>query len=78
LSLNNREIIKIFLPANKQENCLNPLNPELNPTCHLLALLEAYHILHLSRIRVKRNIKIYNKTAPKYFSEITFIRERTI
>jgi hypothetical protein len=32
---------------------LNPLNAELNPICHLLALLEAHHILHVSRIRVK-------------------------
>ena len=32
---------------------LNTLNPELNPTCHLLALLGAHHILHVSGIRVK-------------------------
>jgi len=32
---------------------LNLLNSELNPICHLLALLEAHHILHDSRIRVK-------------------------
>jgi hypothetical protein len=31
---------------------LNPLNAELNPNCHLLALLEAHPILHVSRIRV--------------------------
>ena len=31
---------------------LNPLNPELNPICYLLALL-AHHFLHVSRIRVK-------------------------
>ena len=31
----------------------NPLNTELNPTCHLVALLGAHHILHVSRIRVK-------------------------
>ena len=31
---------------------LNPLNTELNPICHLLALLEAHHILHISRIRI--------------------------
>jgi len=30
----------------------NPLNAELNPTCHLLALLGTHHILHVSRIRV--------------------------
>ena len=34
------------------ENPFNPLNAELNPTCHLLALLETHHILHVSRIRV--------------------------
>jgi transposase len=32
---------------------INPLNTELNPICHLLALLGAHHILHISRIRVK-------------------------
>ena len=31
----------------------NPLNPELNPICYLLALLGAHHFLHASRIRVK-------------------------
>jgi len=30
----------------------NHLNAELNPICHLLALLGAHHILHVSRIRV--------------------------
>jgi hypothetical protein len=30
----------------------NPLNAELNPICHLLALLGADHILHVSRVRV--------------------------
>ena len=38
---------------------LNPLNAELNPICHLLALLGAHHILHVSRIRVKRRVKSY-------------------
>jgi len=31
---------------------INPLNAELNPICHLLALLGAHLILHVSRIRV--------------------------
>jgi hypothetical protein len=31
--------------------CFNPLNAELNPICHLLAL-GAHHILHVGRIRV--------------------------
>jgi hypothetical protein len=32
---------------------LYPLNAKLNPICHLLALLGAHIILHVSRIRVK-------------------------
>ena len=36
----------------KQSN-INPLKPELNPICYLLALLGAHHFLHVSRIRVK-------------------------
>jgi hypothetical protein len=31
----------------------NPLNAELNPIRHLLALVGAHHIVHVSRIRVK-------------------------
>jgi hypothetical protein len=36
---------------------INHSNAELNPICHLLALLGAHHILHVSRIRVKANRK---------------------
>jgi len=35
------------------EKDINPLNAELNPVCHLLTLLRAHHILHVSRIKVK-------------------------
>jgi len=38
---------------------INPLKTQLNPICHLLALLGAHHILHLSRIRVNLNTIIY-------------------
>jgi hypothetical protein len=34
----------------------NRLNAELNPICHFLALLEARHILHISRITVKNKL----------------------
>jgi hypothetical protein len=34
----------------------NPLNAQSNPICHLLALLGAHHILHVSRIRVNDEI----------------------
>ena len=33
---------------------INPLNAELNQICHLLAILGAHHILHVSRERVKK------------------------
>jgi len=36
---------------------LNPLNAELNPIFHLLALLGAHHIFHVSGIRVKKEFK---------------------
>jgi len=31
---------------------LNPINAELNPICHILPLLGAHHILHVSSVRV--------------------------
>jgi Fe2+ or Zn2+ uptake regulation protein len=34
--------------------CLNPLNAELNPIRHLLALAGAHHFVDVSRIRVNR------------------------
>ena len=43
------------LDESSEEGCMyiNPLNPELNSICYLLALLGAHHFLHVSRIRVK-------------------------
>ena len=38
---------------------LNPLKAEFNPICHLLALLGAHHILHISRVRVKVQITLF-------------------
>jgi hypothetical protein len=35
---------------------INPLNAELNPIRHLLALVGARHIVHVSRIRVNRTM----------------------
>jgi len=37
----------------KIDRQINPLNPELNPICYLLALLGAHHFLHVSSIRVE-------------------------
>jgi len=38
---------------------INPLNAELNPICHLLALLGGHLIFHVSRIRVKMTFLTY-------------------
>jgi hypothetical protein len=43
-----------------REYHFNTLNAELYPMWHLLALLGSQHILHVSRIRVKRNIVACN------------------
>jgi hypothetical protein len=47
---NNQEFVIFVSPW---ETCFvfNPLNAELNPICHFLALLD-HHILHVSRVRV--------------------------
>jgi hypothetical protein len=45
--------LKSQRPTMDSVSNFNPLNAELNPICHLLALLGAHHILHVSRIRVK-------------------------
>ena len=53
---------------------INPLNVELNTICHLLALLGAHLILHVSRIRVNcciclvdlfECVKMHGPTNPK-------------
>jgi len=43
-------------PRGRREDNINPLNAELNPICHLLALLGAHHIFHVSRIKVKYHL----------------------
>jgi hypothetical protein len=51
----------------------NPLNAELNPIRHLLALLGVHHFLHVSRIRVKNRASfIYIKRAYRYLPNVEF------
>ena len=51
---NNFIIYNISLHYDRQFQ-FNPLNAELNPICHVLALLEPHHILHFSRIKVNES-----------------------
>jgi hypothetical protein len=55
---------QVFNKQVSNRNCdqlsdFNPLNAQLNPICHLLALLGAHPILHVSRIRVNVGISFY-------------------
>ena len=49
----NKVFIYLELTRDLAYLYVNPLKPELNPICYLLALLGAHHFLHVSRIRVK-------------------------
>ena len=41
---------------------VNPLNAELNPSCHLLVLSGAHHILQVSGVRVNPVLtRMFNK-----------------
>ena len=43
----------VWMDSLKDRDHFDPLNAELNPIRHLLALVGARHIVHVSRIRVK-------------------------
>jgi hypothetical protein len=44
---------QLWRPRHRWEDNINPLNAELNPIRHLLALAGAHHFVDVSRIRVK-------------------------
>ena len=52
MSLKLHFVVGCCVHGSELSGFINPLNPELNPICYLLALL-AHHFLHVSRIRVK-------------------------
>jgi len=41
---------------------INPFKAQLNPICHLLALLGAHRIFHVSGLRVKKGVVCTNGT----------------
>jgi hypothetical protein len=60
LSNNSHSNVITFTAWTKcRDFSINPLNAQLNPICHLLALLGTHHILHVSRIRVKHLRYVY-------------------
>jgi hypothetical protein len=59
--LNNKN--QIWIKVTK----VNPLNVDLNPICHLLALLRVHHIPHVSRVRVKVIFIIQHGILTRYY-----------
>ena len=54
--------------------CFNPLKAELNPICHLLALLGARHIFHVSGLRVKHgNERDVSVTVGNFYNRLSDI-----
>jgi hypothetical protein len=52
-----------FRQTDREKRLFSPLNAELNPICHLQALLGAHHIIHVSRERVKDAANCYDYVA---------------
>jgi len=55
---------------------INPLNAELNPICHLLALLGTHHIFHVSWLRLKLRGSGYLWTVIRNIFQHTYHNER--
>jgi len=54
---------------------IHRLRAELNPICHLLTLLGAHHILHVSRIRVKYNVLMIFLLLCKFWYVLAYNRD---
>ena len=50
--MSHTQILRVKLQPCVYVLKINPLNAELNPICHLLALSGAHHIFHVSGLRV--------------------------
>jgi hypothetical protein len=51
--------VLLIIPADGRWDFI-PLKAQLNPICHMLALLGAHHILHVSRVKVKEHFNPLN------------------
>jgi len=61
----------IYMPSGPY---INPLNAGLNPIGHLLALLEAHHILHGSRMRVKWHSHLWSLGARHVVTDLQILK----
>jgi hypothetical protein len=51
-------VLSVLTLKTARRGAINPLSAELNPIFHLLALLGAHHIFHVSGLRVKGHFLI--------------------
>jgi hypothetical protein len=63
-----RGFSRLYRQISTNYTCTNTLNAELNPICHLLALLGIQHILHIIRIRVKISLSVKHTIAMNWRS----------
>ena len=71
-----RFLDKLSVLLSSRPLVFNPLNAEWNLICHLLALLGAHHILHVSRIRA--NNLNFTYQGPKTWSLIPPVENKLI
>jgi hypothetical protein len=65
--------MSVYNPQVCTISCVNTLKAELNPMCHLLALLGAHLIFHVSRIRVNLHLQCIRniwRSCDKYYNII--------
>jgi len=53
------------------QTSVKTLKAELNPICHLLALLGAHHILHVSKLRANSPVPLNSLVTPTSHSLIS-------
>jgi hypothetical protein len=61
---------ELFNYEKKFYDDINPLNAKLNPICHLLALLGAHLIFHVSRVRVNFVGYMWQETAADHSRKV--------
>ena len=59
--------------SSEDRRLLNPLNAELNPIRHLLALVGARHIVHVSRVRVNGIVPV--SSAFDFYLQVLILTE---
>jgi hypothetical protein len=60
----------VSVPISNTVPTINPLNAELNPICHMLALLGGATIVVVSRLRVNIGLKLFSPANAPFYKHI--------